>query len=116
MTNLSKYEQAEGVILPEVYKDFYERCSSSVPTNLIGTDLISDNPELKKWAIELLQEKGVHNFLAEKDFVFMMHQGYMFWFFRADGNPNPDVLGFSEVDKEIKNHGHLADFLQRSSG
>jgi hypothetical protein len=115
MTSVSKYEQEKGIIFPDAYKDFYERCALSVPANLVGTDLINDKPELKKWAIELLQENGVNDILDEKDFVFMMHQGYIFWFFRADGIQNPDVFGYSEIDKQIKNLGYLEDFLRQYS-
>jgi hypothetical protein len=113
MNSPSKYEQENGVALPQVYKDFYQKCGANVPSNLVGIDLINGNPELKKWAIELLQENGTENFLHEKDFVFMMHQGYMFWFFHADGNQNPDVFGYSEVDKGIKNLGKLDGFLRQ---
>jgi len=97
MNSLSKYEQENGLVFPAVYRNFFERCSSSVPAKLVGTDLVNAYPELKKWAVELLHENGTKNFFDEKDFVFMMHQGYMFWFFRVDGNSNPDVFGYSEI-------------------
>ena len=63
---------------------------------MVGTDLRNDTDELNNWALELLAECGVVNFLEKDDFVFMMHQGYMFWYFKADGNANPDVYFYHE--------------------
>jgi hypothetical protein len=82
-----------------------------MPASLIGTDLTISNLGFKEGAVELLAENGIDNFLEEEDFVFMMHQGYIFWYFKADGSLNPEVHGFSEVNNERKSFGCLSDFL-----
>lgn len=96
MDDLSKFEKQEGIILPKHYKNFYQLCVRAVPKKLTGTDLFNYNWQLKQWAKELLEEDGADNFLNEDDFVFMMHQGYIFWYFKADGDENPIVYGYHE--------------------
>lgn len=45
----------------------------------------------------------------------MMHQGYMFWFFRADGtNDDPEVFRYTEPRKEAELESHsLIEWLKR---
>ena len=108
---LDKLEEELDLIFPSVYKAFYSKCQKAAPKELVGVDLYNDKPELKEWAVALLEEDKVENFLTEKDFVFMMHQGYIFWYFRADGNENPIVYGYHESELEPKKIGYLKDFL-----
>jgi hypothetical protein len=113
MENLSKIEQERQIMLPKVYKDFYNICSRITPGNLIGTDLLNHYSELNEWAAELLEEDGIENFLAPDDLVFMMHQGYMFWYFKADGNPDPIVYGYYEQKLKPDNFGRFSDFIKK---
>jgi hypothetical protein len=78
---------------------------------MIGSDLRTDSDQLNDWAVELLEEIDVKNFLADNDYVFMMHQGYMFWYFKADGNPNPDVYFYHEGRSEPEKEYPLVEFL-----
>lgn len=103
------------MLLPEIYRRFCEKARRSVPPRFVGSDLFNDRFDLKEAAIELLKENNVENFLSDEDFVFMMHQGYIFYYFKADGNPNPDVWGYTEVNNERRNFGPLADFLTRDT-
>jgi hypothetical protein len=116
MANLSKIEQGRQITLPEAYKDFYHMCSHTIPENLIGTDLLNRYSELNEWAAELLEEDGIENFLAPDDFVFMMHQGYMFWYFKADGNPDPLVFGYYENKLKPDTFGHFSEFIKQYLG
>ena len=107
--NYLNYEQLsitkeEGqIILPEIYKDFYDVCSGTIPANLVGTDLFNQHKELQESVFELLEENSVDNFLDDKDFIFMMHQqGYIFWYFKADGNLGPDMIIYSEVNSKVE--------------
>ncbi|MGG9962442.1 hypothetical protein [Ferruginibacter sp. SUN106] len=111
-TSLSVIEIQKGIKFPVIYKRFFENCSSSIPQKLIGTDLLNTNPDLNKFAYELLTEDNVDIFLAEDDIVFMMHQGYMFWYFKADGNPDPIVYGYYERKLTPDNHGCLSNFIK----
>jgi len=85
MEKLDKIEKESNFIFPLIYKNFYEKCKFSTPKGFVGTDLFNEYKELKIWALELIDEDGIENFLTDTDFVFMMHQGYMFWYFNANG-------------------------------
>ena len=113
MDSLSQIELKNQISLPEIYKAFYRLCSFSTPANLIGTDLRNDYPDLNQGAIELLEEDGAENFLDSKDFVFMMHQGYIFWYFKADGNPDPFVFGYHEGQLKPDNMGCFSGFIKK---
>jgi hypothetical protein len=97
MENLNEIEKKLNLTFPLIYKEFYLKCQKSVPKNMVGIDLYHDKYELKKWALELLEEDNAENFLTDKDIVFMMHQGYMFWYFKADGTENPNVYFYREM-------------------
>jgi hypothetical protein len=112
MDKLSRLEKERKIILPEVYKEFYNRCSYSVPEGLTGTDLLNHYPDLHHWANELIKQDGIDNFLEEDDFVFMMHQGYVFWYFKADGNPDPTIYGYHEKKLTPDNLGSLSAFVK----
>lgn len=78
---------------------------------MIGIDLFNNYKELNEWATKLLNEDNVDNFLCEEDFVFMMHQGYMFWYFKANGNENPDVFFYQEAELVPKKICSLEHFI-----
>lgn len=82
------------------------------PVNLVGTDLFYRHPDLYESAIELLEEDEVKNFLQKDDFVFMMHQGYMFWYFKADGTPDPDIYFYYEITRLVENRGPFSVFVK----
>jgi len=98
--------------LPVIYRDFYDLCADSVPKSLIGTELLNHDPNLKEAAIQLLEENGIKNFLDDNDVVFMMHQGYQFWYFKAEGNPDPIVYGYQEPGPHPDNFGLLSNFIR----
>ena len=112
MNHIEKYENLKKINLPKVYKDFYKKCEESIPKEMVGTDLFNNYPELNAWAIELLEEDETEVFLDKKDFVFMMHQGYMFWYFKADGNVNPDVYIYEENSKAPKKLCSFKQFVE----
>jgi hypothetical protein len=105
-------EEERKLTLPEIYKQFYLDCLDKRPEDLVGTDLINDDHNLTAAAHDLLTECGVDDFLTEKDFVFIMHQGYMFWYFDASGDPDPQVFGFSEVKNARGSFGKLSEFIR----
>ena len=113
MEELKRFERENKVSLPKLYNDFYKYCDSSIPDNLIGVSLVNHNTNLFKWATELLDEDGVENFLDKDDFVFMMNQGYIFWYFKANGNSDPIVFGYHEGKLKPDNFGPLSEFLKR---
>lgn len=114
MNKLSRIESNHHILLPDVYRDFYDLCSSSIPDKLVGTDLLNNYSysDLNNGAIELLEEDGVDNFLEGDDFVFMMHQGYMFWYFNANGDSDPIVHGYYEGKLKPDTFGRFSDFIK----
>jgi hypothetical protein len=114
MDKLSRLTKKHHLILPEVYRDFYHLCSLSIPAKLVGTDLINNNayPDLSEAAVELLESDGIDNFLESDDFVFMMHQGYMFWYFKANGDADPIVYGYYEGKLKPDAFGRFSDFIK----
>jgi len=71
-----------------------------------------ESPLLNDWAKELLEENGVACFLKNDDFVFLMHQGYVFCYFKADGTEDPDVYQYIETDPTPEKIGPLSEFVQ----
>ena len=91
MEDLNEIEKKLNLTFPMDYKKFYLECQKSIPKGMVGTDLFNNKDKLKEWALDLLKEDNTENFLTDNDFVFMMHQGYMFWYFKIDGTENPSV-------------------------
>ena len=111
MDSLEEIEIAKGFSFPEIYKDFYKRCEISIPKGMVGSDLFNTYKQLNEWANELLREDNAENFLDNDDFVFMMHQGYMFWYFKADAKENPNVYHYYEGQFTPKKLCSLKDFI-----
>ena len=109
---LNKVERKFSITLPIIYREFYKKCSRFIPRKLVGIDLINNDKNLLEGALDLFLEDKIQNFLTEKDFVFMIHQGYMFWYFRADGNKNPEVYFYKEGKLMPEAVGDLKSFLK----
>lgn len=117
MNKLNKIERERTISLPEIYRRFYETCSFTIPKNLVGTDLLNNTSDnLNDHAAELLEENGVENFLDNMDFVFMMHQGYIFWYFNANGDNDPIVYAYYDGKLSPDNLGRLSTFLKEYAG
>lgn len=112
MNDLIEIEKTKGLKFPKAYKDFYEKCEKSTPKGMVGSDLFNNYKELNEWAVELLNEDNAENFLTEDNFVFMMHQGYMFWYFKANGNENTDVYFYYEGSLTPKKVCSLEYFIE----
>ena len=97
--------------LPTVYRKFRRSCNWRTPWSLVGTDLRLNGENLNYWAKQLLEENAIECFLKDKDYVFMMHQGYIFWYFEANGDENPDVYSFHEGNEGLKT---LMEILEAS--
>lgn len=112
MNTLPDIEIQKGIKLPELYKKFFLHCSFSIPAKLIGTDLLNNNPDLNKFAHELLNEDRAQFSLDTDDIVFMMHQGYIFWYFKANSDPDPIVYGYAENKLLPDNLGSFSKFIE----
>ncbi|MBR6984509.1 MAG: SMI1/KNR4 family protein [Ruminococcus sp.] len=93
--------------LPSAYVDFMRYAGDG--SYWIGSDCSFDDvPKLRAWADELLEENRFPCKLKDDDFVFWMHQGYMFYFFNLSEGDDPSVYYYSEV-AEITNFVKCSD-------
>lgn len=68
--------------LPDDYKQFLKHMGRSAPDFFVGSDFEYDKLlNLQEWATDLLNESDLEP-LGKDAFVFMMHQGYQFYFFQ----------------------------------
>lgn len=69
-------------------------------------------PDLREIAEQLLQENNQPPLPAQA-FVFLMHQGYQFLYFVADGkNDDPPVYGYLEGEQGIvKKFEHFSEMV-----
>ena len=91
--------------LPNVYRNFLLNFGHGMGLLLKGTDFeykyLIDNQdeEIKN---ELLDEAGIEPNRLEHVFVFMVHQGYITYFFYCDEGDNPKIYRHYEGDDDVK--------------
>jgi len=102
---------AKGKCLPNSYIEFMKMAGNGIGF-LRGSDYTFCNiGKLKIWAIELLEEDNSKETLTDNDFVFFMHQGYQFVFFKLDEGNNPPVYSYTEGDNSFTEYKSIYDFL-----
>ncbi len=91
-SDVDRLETSLGVSLPRVYREFLKTMGRSAGRLFVGTDVFyAKVGELKTWAEEMLQESSSSACLPEDSVVFLMHQGYVFCFFRTSEGDDPPV-------------------------
>lgn len=99
--------------LPKAYLEFMRY--TGYGQYFVGSDYkMSDVKQLNGWAEELLEENDFPQKLPESGFVFWMHQGYMFYFFRLDEGDDPPVYYYSECEDLtgfVKCYDSFTDFI-----
>ena len=97
---IAELESRFGIWLPRPYRRFLSRFGrdDDASSALRGSDYyIPRLFDLRSWAEELLRESRSPFALHPQDFVLLMHQGYQFYYFRADGaSEDPPVFYFYE--------------------
>jgi hypothetical protein len=90
-------EKSRGLSLPAAYKAYLLMAGSEPPWFWVGSDCtIGEISGLHDGANRLLAKRGQAP-LPPQAFVFVMHQGYQFMYFVADGhNDDPPVHYFLE--------------------
>ena len=93
-------ERKLGVAFPAAYKAFLLILGRDGGPDFVGSDCtIGHVPKLREGAEELLQSCGSPFRLPESVVVFLMHQGYVFAYFIADGrSEDPPVFFYLEGD------------------
>ncbi|NJS09059.1 MAG: SMI1/KNR4 family protein [Microcoleus sp. CSU_2_2] len=112
---VAAFEQQLGISLPRAYQEFLLSMGHSAGQFLRGSDCFFQHlPQLQEWAIELLQENNFAQSIPEDAFIFFMHQGYQFSFFRLSEGAEPPTYSYCEGTEEtsfIKSHESFSDFL-----
>src|SRR6266851_6487960 len=94
-------ERQLGFSLPGAYKEFLLWMGHGAGILLRGSDCFYQHlPPLRTWAEELLEENNFPEPLPEDAFVFFMHQGYQFNFFRISEGDDPPVHFYGEWTKQ----------------
>jgi hypothetical protein len=93
-------EQQLGVKFPAAYKAFLFILGRDGGSDFIGSDCtVRQLPKLRGWAEDLLRRCGSQYALPEKAVVYLMHQGYSFFYFVADQtSDDPEVHAYLEGD------------------
>jgi SMI1-KNR4 cell-wall len=112
---LIEFEKQMGISLPTAYEEFLLLMGHGAGKFLRGSDcFLKKLPCLREWAIELLQENNFLEPLPNDTFVFFMHQGYQFSFFRLLEGDDPPTYSYSEGTNQtsfIKSHERFSEFL-----
>jgi len=112
---IETYQNSNELKFPKVYTEFLLTMGKNAGDFMRGSDYEWDElPELKNAANETLADNKLPP-LTQEDFVFFMHQGYIFAFFKIGEGEDPKIYLFSEGDKKgvhIK-YGSLSDFFHK---
>ena len=108
-------EQKIGSSLPVAYQEFLLWMSRRSGGLLRGENWLYEHLEdIQLDAIELMRRDGFPVTLPADAFVFLMHEGYHFAFFRTSEGDDPPVYEYIETDAEIAlkiSSSHYSDFL-----
>lgn len=108
-------EQQLGVKLPIAYQEFLRIMGKGAGQFLRGSDCFYDHlPDLQQAAGELLAENHFPQRIPDDAFVFFMHQGYQFSFFRLSEGDNPPTYSYCESEQDqsfVKTHERYSEFL-----
>src|SRR5215472_16251878 len=98
---IAALERQFGVVFPAAYKAFLLILGRDGGADFIGSDCtIRSVPTLREGAEKLLRSRGCRFGLPEKAVVFLMHQGYFFIYFVADGTAeDPPIYAYREGDE-----------------
>jgi hypothetical protein len=97
---ISLLEQANGVRFPNIYRDYLAEMGRSAGELFRGSDAFYDKlMHLRGWAKEMIDESASGFELPGDAVVFLMHQGYVLFFFRTSEGDDPPVYRLRETEK-----------------
>ncbi len=110
---IEQLEELMHLSLPASYKAYLRIAGRESTSCLLGSNCaLRHLPELRAAADALLGENGLQP-LSANAFVFLMHQGYQFFFFEADGySDDPPVFYYLECEPAIvRRFERFSDFV-----
>jgi hypothetical protein len=110
-SQIERLEEKSGP-LPASYKAYLLIAGRRPPRGWVGTDCtIGILADVRRWAEEVLRENGQPP-LPGRAFVFMMHQGYQFYYFEADGrSDDPPVFYYMEGEAVVRKFDRLSEMV-----
>lgn len=101
--DIARIETSFGFKLPSTYRELLAVMGRSAGEFLVGTDwLFPAVLTLRDQAERLLRECKAQVALDQADFVFAVHQGYQFLFFRMGKTDDPEVFLYEECEESFK--------------
>lgn len=98
-------KQSQGVdFIPETYVQFLEEMGQGAGLLFVGSDYAYEALiYLKENAVSTLNGARSSLKLPDDAFVFLMHQGYLFYYFHTkDFDNDPAIYSYKEGDKEFQ--------------
>ncbi|NJN72899.1 MAG: SMI1/KNR4 family protein [Limnothrix sp. RL_2_0] len=115
-SEIKELEKQLNICLPKIYVDFLLILGRGTQDFWKGEDCFFKHlPTLQIWARELLDEDKSLVKLPSDAFVFFMHQGYQFSFFKTSEGQDPPIYHYSEGQNKkhfIQIHNRFSDFLE----
>lgn len=113
-SDIERLQSTMGVQLPAAYKAYLRIAGNEPPSAWIGSDCtVRHLPDLRAGSERLLRECGQPP-LPVDAFVFLMHQGYQFFYFVADGSSDdPPVFYYFEGEPEVvRKFDHFSELVE----
>ena len=106
-------ERDLGIAFPVAYHAYLRVCGTHPPKSLVGSDcVVTDLRDNREAAIEMLAEDQSGWQLSSKAVVFLMHQGYIFFYFDSAESHDPAVLRYYEGEqKPVRVDDHFSDWV-----
>jgi hypothetical protein len=96
---IAELEMKLEIHLPAAYHEFLLWMGKGAGIFLMGFDcFLPDLEKLQPMAAELLNDFGAEFELPDNSFVFLMRQGYQFYFFKSGEGDNPPVYEYLAED------------------
>lgn len=101
-SEVERLQSDSGLPLPAAYKAYLLIAGQAPPPAWVGSDCaVRHLPSLRAEAERLLRESGRPP-LPTEAFVFLMHQGYQFFYFVADGrSDDPEIFYYFEGEPAV---------------
>jgi hypothetical protein len=114
--DVASFNESTGSISPVTYEQFLLKIGKEAGRFMQGTDIFYPGIKgLKNEAIALLEENEEEFELPEDSFVFSMHQGYEFLYFKLSEGDDLGVYQYVEGNgTSEKVWGSFTEFMEQS--
>ncbi len=113
---VAQLEQHFNIQFPRSYREFLLTMGHQCGTLFRGTDILYPRRfDFAESVKELTEESKADFRLPEDAFVFSMHQGYIFWYFRLGEGDDPPIYQYNENQPDSRRvAASLSEYLTES--